>query len=70
MAINNDLLKMLQDQWDEWETEIEKLKKKAEAEAGYSEIQRRYYELIEILRTQQKNIREQLANLKKKQDED
>ncbi len=70
MAINNDLLKVLQGQVDEWETEIKKLKAQAEKEAGYPEIQQRYYELIEVLRSQQKNVLEQLAQIKSSQEGD
>ena len=70
MAINNETLKVLQTQLDEWETEIEKLTAQAEAEAGYPEIQQRYYELIKVLRSQQKTIQEQLEQLKNSKDDD
>ena len=68
--MDKDSLKELQTLLDGWDIEIEKLKNLAEAEADFPEIQQRYYELIDVLREQQKNVREQLEKLKSSEDDD
>jgi hypothetical protein len=70
MTTDNDRLKEMQVQLDNWDIEIEKLKAQAQTETANPEIQLKYYKLIEILRLRQKDVREELAQLKHTEDDD
>ncbi len=70
MATDNDRLKEMQDQLDNWKIEIEKLKAQAETEAANPEIQLKIYKLIEILRSRQEEVREKLAKLQHTAEDD
>lgn len=70
MAIDDNRLREMQVQLNDWETEIEKLKAQAKEETGNSEIQLKYYKLIEILRLRQKEVREKLAKLQTTEDDE
>jgi hypothetical protein len=69
MTTDNDRLKEMQVQLDNWDIEIEKLKAQAETETADPEIQLKYYKLIEILRLRQKDVREELAQLEHADDD-
>lgn len=68
--MNKDNIREMQAQLDKWEKEIEKLKAQAETETANPEIQLKYYKLIEILRSRQKDVREKLAQLKHTEEDD
>jgi hypothetical protein len=70
MATDNDRLKEMQVQLDNWDIEIEKLKAQAETETADPEIQLKYYKLIEILRSRQEEVRGKLEKLKLAEDDD
>jgi hypothetical protein len=70
MTTDNDRLKEMQVQLDNWDIEIEKLKAQAETETKDPDIQLKYYKLIEILRSRQEEVRGKLAKLKLAEDDD
>ncbi len=67
MGMKETYQKKLQAQLDEWNTEIEKLK--AKADKAEADIKLEYYEEIEDLRVQQDVAREKLAALKNASDD-